>query len=288
MQEPSNQSKQGAGAVKPKIRVPGVRHLIAVASGKGGVGKSTTTANLALALKAQGLRVGVLDADIYGPSQPLILGVPENTKPDTHENKYFIPVEAHGLQLMSMGFLSDPATPVVWRGPMIASALSQFLNQTRWNDLDCLLVDMPPGTGDIQLTLTQKFQLSGHIVVTTPQDIALLDVSKAIEMFDKMKVHCFGIVENMSTHTCSACGHEEAIFGELGGQALAKERDIELLGALPLSLSVRQQSDAGEPIVVAQPESLESVRYIEMAAKLNDKLKALPQDAEHNNVIVKL
>lgn len=257
------------------MSVVGVKHIVAIASGKGGVGKSTTAVNIALALQKQGLRVGLLDADIYGPSQPKLLGIPAGQKPDTVDEKFFVPVEAYGLQVMSMGFLVDESTPMVWRGPMIASALTQMLTQTRWNQLDCLIIDMPPGTGDIQLTLAQKFKISGAVIVTTPQDIALLDVKKALEMFQKMNVKCLGVVENMAMHTCSKCGHEEAIFGEAGGEQLAADYGVELLGRLPLLLALREQSDAGEPLVQAQPDNAASKTYLEIAKKLASVLQNL-------------
>ncbi|MBV1788598.1 iron-sulfur cluster carrier protein ApbC [Marinobacterium sp. D7] len=250
----------------------GVRNIIAVASGKGGVGKSTTTTNLALALKAQGARVGVLDADIYGPSQGMMLGVPSGTRPQTAEEKYFLPVESLGVQVMSMSFLVDDNTPMVWRGPMVSGALQQLLNQTRWDDLDYLLIDMPPGTGDIQLTLSQRVPVSGAVIVTTPQDIALLDACKGIEMFRKVDIPVLGVIENMSTHICSNCGHEEAIFGSGGGDRLAKDYQCELLGQMPLALAIREQADAGKPSVVADPEGPHAQRYLEIAAKLSARL----------------
>jgi len=240
-----------------------VKHVIAVASGKGGVGKSTTTVNLALALIAEGARVGILDADIYGPSLPHLLGV-GNKRPQTQEQT-ILPVMACGMRVMSMGFLVTEQTPMVWRGPMAAGALQQMLGQTQWGELDYLLVDMPPGTGDIQLTLAQKVPLSGAVIVTTPQDIALLDAKKGIEMFQKVNVPVLGIVENMSTHICSKCGHEEAIFGEGGGDRVARAYQTGLLGSLPLTLSIRMDGDAGRPPLVQDPQSPISQRYRQIA-----------------------
>ncbi|MGB1173258.1 MAG: iron-sulfur cluster carrier protein ApbC [Marinobacterium sp.] len=233
----------------------GVKKIVAISSGKGGVGKSTVTANLAAALSAQGLRIGVLDADIYGPSQAMMFGVPAGTRPKTAEDKYFIPVVAHGIQTMSISYLIDEDTPMVWRGPMVSSALQQLLMQTQWDDLDLLLIDMPPGTGDIQLTLSQKVPVDGAIVVTTPQDIALLDAKKGIEMFRKVDIPVLGIIENMSMHICSNCGHVDPIFGEGGGNKMADQYQTTLLGQLPLAMPIRVQADSGTPIVIAEPES---------------------------------
>lgn len=249
-----------------------VKHIIAVASGKGGVGKSTTSVNLALALVAKGAKVGVVDADIYGPSLPLMLGVPEGTRPEVIDGKLFVPVEAQGLKTMSMGYLVTEQTPMVWRGPMASGALLQILTQTNWGELDYLVVDMPPGTGDIQLTLAQQAQLAGAVIVTTPQDIALLDARKAIEMFHKVKIPVLGIVENMAVHHCSQCGHEEHIFGEGGGQKVALEYQTKVLGALPLSLSIREQTDAGTPTVVAEPEGPAATTYGKIAGEIIDLL----------------
>lgn len=245
-----------------------VKHIIGVASGKGGVGKSTTAVNLALALAAQGAKVGILDADIYGPSVPMMLGVPDGTRPRVEEGKYFVPVPAHGIVSMSMGYLVTEQTPMVWRGPMATGALLQILNQTRWGTLDYLIVDMPPGTGDIQLTLAQKASMAGAVIVTTPQDIALLDARKAIEMFGKVKIPVLGIVENMATHRCSQCGHEEHIFGEGGGQQVAEQYHTEVLGSLPLDRLIREQVDGGRPSVIAQPEGLAAVNYGQIAARI--------------------
>lgn len=237
---------------------------MAVASGKGGVGKSTVATNLALALLAQGHTTGLLDADIYGPSLGTMMGVPEGTKPEIRKD-LLQPIIAHGVQCMSMSFLASERTPAVWRGPMASGALQQLLTQTEWAAVDYLIVDMPPGTGDIQLTLAQRVPLSGAVIVTTPQDIALLDARKGIEMFRKVEIPVLGIIENMSTHICSNCGHEEAIFGAGGGIAIASEYDTELLGQLPLSISIREQSDGGSPTVVADPESSVSQTYREIA-----------------------
>ncbi|MFC3392710.1 iron-sulfur cluster carrier protein ApbC [Aidingimonas halophila] len=234
--------------------IEGVKHIVAVASGKGGVGKSTVTANLALAMAAEGYRVGLLDADIYGPSQAQMLGIGEGVRPQQVGENGFAPLEAHGIQAMSMAFMVDVTEPMVWRGPMVAGAFQQLLNQTVWNDLDYLFIDMPPGTGDIQLTLAQKVPVSGAVIVTTPQDIALLDARKGIEMFRKVNVPVLGIVENMSLHVCSRCGHSEPIFGEGGGERIAAQYDTRLLGQLPLTLAIREQADGGKPTVVAEPD----------------------------------
>tara|TARA_R110002095_G_scaffold87667_5_gene76568 strand:+ start:8491 stop:9585 length:1095 start_codon:yes stop_codon:yes gene_type:complete len=250
-----------------------VRNIIAVASGKGGVGKSTTTVNLALALAAEGARVGVLDADIYGPSQGLILGIAPGVKPQPADNAMH-PVIAHGIQVMSMSLLVDDDQPMVWRGPMASGALQQLLTQTLWDDLDYLFVDMPPGTGDIQLTLSQKAPLTGAVIVTTPQDIALLDAKKGIEMFRKVDVPVLGVVENMSLHICSQCGHSEPIFGEGGGEQIAAKYQVDLLGRLPLKLSIRQQADAGCPTLVSEPDSEEAALYRDIALKLAASLAA--------------
>ncbi len=249
----------------------GVKSIIAVASGKGGVGKSTTSVNLALALKAEGLKVGLLDADIYGPSQPMMLGV-EGQRPQVIDGHFFAPIEAHGLKVMSMGFLVTDDTPMVWRGPMAGGAFQQILTQTLWGDLDVLLVDMPPGTGDIQLTLAQRASLAGAVIVTTPQDIALLDAKKGIEMFRKVNVPVLGVVENMALHRCSQCGHTEHVFGEGGGERIAREYGCDLLGSLPLSLSIREQVDSGRPTVVSDPEGDIARMYREIARKLMAKL----------------
>ena len=244
------------------------RHVVAIASGKGGVGKSTVTTNLAAALARQGLSVGLLDADIYGPSQQHMLGVPEHTTPDQQDGEFLLPVEAHGLKTMSMGYLSSAKTPMVWRGPMASSAMSQLLEKTLWGDLDILLVDMPPGTGDIQLTLAQRATLSGAVIVTTPQDIALLDARKGIEMFQKVDVPVLGLIENMAAYVCTACGHVEPLFGEQGGEALAGQYDVPLLGQIPLDRAIREYADAGQPIVVVEPEGAIAEVYQQAATAL--------------------
>ncbi len=249
-----------------------IKHIVAVASGKGGVGKSTTAVNLALALKARGAAVGLLDADVYGPSQQIMLGIPESQQPEQKDGKYLLPVEAHGLATMSMGYLVSERTPMVWRGPMAGGALQQMLEQTWWGELDYLVIDMPPGTGDIQLTLSQKAKVSGAVIVTTPQDIALLDARKGIEMFTKVGIPVLGIVENMAVHCCSACGHQEHIFGAEGGQRIAAEYGVELLGALPLALSIREQTDSGRPTVVAAPDSPEAASYLAIADRVTRAL----------------
>jgi len=233
--------------------LPNVKNVIAVASGKGGVGKSTTSVNLALALAAEGATVGLLDADIYGPSQPQMLGL--SGRPDSADGKSIEPMEAYGIQTMSIGFLVDTDTPMVWRGPMVTGALEQLLRDTKWRDLDYLVIDLPPGTGDIQLTLSQKIPVTGSIIVTTPQDIALLDARKGLKMFEKVGIPILGIVENMSTHICSNCGHEEPIFGAGGGEAMCQDYNVDLLGSLPLDITIREQADTGKPTVVAEPDS---------------------------------
>src|SRR5438309_5167559 len=232
--------------------VTGIKNIIAVASGKGGVGKSTTAVNLALALAAEGASVGVLDADIYGPSQPLMLGI--TGRPTSRDGKTMEPMEGHGVQAMSIGFLIDVETPMVWRGPMVTQALEQLLKDTRWRDVDYLVVDLPPGTGDIQLTLAQKVPVTGAVIVTTPQDIALIDARKGLKMFEKVNIPILGIVENMSLHICSKCGHPEHIFGEGGGLKMGKDYGVELLGELPLDIRIREQADSGMPTVVADPD----------------------------------
>ncbi len=246
--------------------LPNVRNIIAVASGKGGVGKSTTAANLALALAAEGANVGLLDADIYGPSQPMMLGV--SGRPDSKDGKTMEPLEAHGLQIASIGFMIDPDQPMVWRGPMVTQALQQLLELTNWRDLDYLVVDMPPGTGDIQLTLSQKVPVTGAVIVTTPQDIALLDARKGLKMFEKVGIPILGIVENMSVHVCTQCGHAEAIFGEGGGAKMCADFGVAFLGALPLTMSIREQADSGRPTVVADPQGPVAQIYQQIARKL--------------------
>ena len=254
--------------------IPGVKNIIAVASGKGGVGKSTTTVNLALALAAEGARVGILDADIYGPSQPQMLGVGQR-RPQVVEvdgKQMMKPVEAHGIQSISMGYLVTEQTPMVWRGPMVSGALQQLLSQTQWDEVDYLVVDMPPGTGDIQLTLSQQVPVTGAIIVTTPQDIALLDAQKGIEMFRKVKVPVLGVIENMAVHICSNCGHREHLFGAGGGERISRDYDTELLGALPLDLAIRETTDGGKPIVAADPDCEISQSFRAIARKLGASL----------------
>ncbi|GAA0907312.1 iron-sulfur cluster carrier protein ApbC [Luteibacter anthropi] len=243
--------------------LPGVKNIIAVASGKGGVGKSTVSVNLALALVAEGATVGILDADIYGPSQPKMLGL--SGKPVSPDGKSIEPMRAHGLQAMSIGVLIDEDTPMIWRGPMVTQALMQLLTDTRWDGLDYLIIDLPPGTGDIQLTLSQKVPVSGAVIVTTPQDIALLDARKALGMFRKVEVPVLGVVENMATHICSQCGHEEHIFGHGGGARMAEEAGIAYLGDLPLDIRIREQADGGKPTVAAIPDSDLTARYRSIA-----------------------
>ncbi|MBO2927759.1 iron-sulfur cluster carrier protein ApbC [Metapseudomonas otitidis] len=249
-----------------------VKNIIAVASGKGGVGKSTTAANLALALAREGARVGILDADIYGPSQGIMFGIPEGTRPQVRDQKFFVPLEAHGVQVMSMAFLTDDNTPVVWRGPMVSGALIQLITQTAWDDLDYLVVDMPPGTGDIQLTLAQKVPVAGSVIVTTPQDLALLDAKKGVEMFRKVNIPVLGVVENMAVHICSNCGHAEHLFGEGGGEKLATQYGVDLLASLPLSMAIRMQSDGGKPTTVADPESQIAMIYQQMARTVGARI----------------
>ncbi|WP_124950444.1 iron-sulfur cluster carrier protein ApbC [Sulfuriferula thiophila] len=264
--------------------IPNVKNIIAVASGKGGVGKSTTAVNLALALAAEGAKVGMLDADIYGPSQPTMLGV--QGRPESRDGKSLEPMEAHGLQIMSIGFLIDAETPMVWRGPMVTQALEQLLNDTRWRDLDYLVVDLPPGTGDIQLTLAQRVPVTGAVIVTTPQDIALIDARKGFKMFEKVGIPILGIVENMSIHICSKCGNEEHIFGEGGGGKMASDYDVEFLGALPLDIRIRQEADAGAPTVVTAPDSRISEIYKQIARRVAVKVAEQAQD--HSNAFPKI
>ncbi|TBW58147.1 iron-sulfur cluster carrier protein ApbC [Marinobacter halodurans] len=253
--------------------IPGVKHLIAIASGKGGVGKSTTTTNLALALKAQGARVGILDADLYGPSQPRMLGL-EGT-PESAGGQRLKPMQGHGLQTMSIGFLVDDASPVIWRGPMVTQALTRLAYETQWDNLDYLLVDMPPGTGDIHLTMAQRMPVSGAVIVTTPQDIALLDARKGLAMFEKVNVPVLGIIENMSTHICSECGHEEHIFGEGGARRMAEDAGTALLGELPLHIHIRTGSDAGIPVMVSDPRGPLATAYNIIATAMAHKLDTL-------------
>lgn len=264
--------------------IPGVKNIIAIASGKGGVGKSATAVNLALALAAEGASVGILDADIYGPSQPQMLGI--SGRPESPDGKSIEPMKAHGIQAMSIGFLIDVETPMVWRGPMVTQALQQLLNDTRWDEVDYLIVDMPPGTGDIQLTLAQKVPVTGAVIVTTPQDIALLDARKGLKMFEKVGIPILGIIENMSTHICSNCGHEEHIFGEGGGEKMCKDYDVELLGSLPLDIRIRAHTDAGMPTVAADPEGRLAESYREIARRLAVKIDELSLD--HSELFAKI
>lgn len=254
--------------MNPK-NLPNIKHIIAVASGKGGVGKSTTSVNLALALAQEGARAGILDADIYGPSQPMMLGVTE--RPETQDKK-IMPVIRHGIQSMSIGYLVEQKSAMVWRGPMVSMALQQLLHDTQWDNLDYLVIDLPPGTGDIQLTLAQKIPVNGAVIVTTPQDLALLDARRACEMFRKVNIPVLGVIENMSAHTCSNCGHREHIFGEGGGKLLAKQYDIELLGSLPLDMHIREQTDGGTPTVVAAPKSVNAKKYRAIARLVMEKM----------------
>ena len=256
-----------------------VKHVVAVASGKGGVGKSTTAVNLALALERDGAKVGLLDADIYGPSQGMMLGVEPGRKPEVKDEKLFVPVKAHGLKTMSMSYLVDENTPMVWRGPMATGALQQLLLQTHWEDLDYLIVDMPPGTGDIQLTLSQKVPVSGVVIVTTPQDIALLDAKKGIEMFRKVDIPVLGVVENMSLYECPKCGELSHLFGAGGGERVAKEFGVPLLGELPLDAQIRVDADGGHPTVAADPNGKLAQRYRHAARHLAARLWALDIDA---------
>jgi ATP-binding protein involved in chromosome partitioning len=257
--------------------VEGVKNIIAVASGKGGVGKSTTAVNLALALAAEGARVGVLDADIYGPSQPTMLGI--SGQPKSVDGNSLEPMTNHGLQAMSIGFMIDSAdTPMVWRGPMVTQALDQLLHQTRWDNLDYLVVDLPPGTGDIQLTLAQKVPVTGAVIVTTPQDIALMDARKGLKMFEKVGIKIVGIVENMSTHICSKCGHEEHIFGAGGGEKMCADYNVEFLGGLPLDIRIREQADSGNPTVVADPNGNIAKVYKQIARRIAVKVADMAQD----------
>ncbi|MBK9161181.1 MAG: iron-sulfur cluster carrier protein ApbC [Nitrosomonadales bacterium] len=265
--------------------VDGVKNIVAVASGKGGVGKSTTAVNLALALAAEGARVGILDADIYGPSQPTMLGI--SGQPSSEDGKILQPMTNHGLQAMSIGFLVEATdTPMIWRGPMVTQALDQLLHQTRWDSLDYLIMDLPPGTGDIQLTLAQKVPVTGAVIVTTPQDIALLDARKGLKMFEKVGIKIVGIVENMSTHICSKCGHEEHIFGAGGAEKMCADYDTELLGELPLDIRIREQTDSGNPTVIADPDGEIARVYRQIARRVAVKIAEMAQD--HSAVFPKI
>jgi ATP-binding protein involved in chromosome partitioning len=266
--------------------VPGIKNIIAVASGKGGVGKSTTAVNLALALAAEGAAVGVLDADIYGPSQPMMLGIAG--RPESRDGKSLEPMEGHGLQAISIGFLIDIDTPMVWRGPMVTQALEQLLKDTRWRDLDYLVVDLPPGTGDIQLTLAQKVPVTGAVIVTTPQDIALIDARKGLKMFEKVGIPILGVVENMSYHVCPSCGHESHIFGAGGAERMCREYGTELLGQLPLDEAIRVQADSGKPTVVADPDGRSAEIYRRIARRCAVKIAELQRDmsSKFPNIVV--
>jgi ATP-binding protein involved in chromosome partitioning len=270
-------SKIVAHAVQRGVQLlPNVKNIVAVASGKGGVGKSTTAVNLALALAAEGASVGILDADIYGPSQPMMMGI--EGRPESADGKTMEPMENYGVQVMSIGFLVEQDNPMVWRGPMVTQALEQLLRQTNWRDLDYLIVDMPPGTGDIQLTLSQRVPVTGVVIVTTPQDIALLDAKKGIKMFEKVNVPILGIVENMAVHVCEKCGHVEHIFGEEGGKRLAAEYKMDYLGALPLNLSIRVQADSGRPSVVSDPDGEIAGLYKSVARQVAVKIAQRAKD----------
>ena len=257
--------------------VDGIKNIIAVASGKGGVGKSTTAVNIALALAAEGARVGILDADIYGPSQPTMMGI--KGQPVSRDGKSIEPMQKYGLQVMSIGFMiHGEDVPMVWRGPMVTQALDQLLNQTHWDALDYLIVDMPPGTGDIQLTLSQKVPVTGAIIVTTPQDIALMDARKGLKMFEKVGIRILGVVENMSTHICSKCGHEEHIFGSGGAEKICNDYQIEFIGSLPLDIRIREHTDSGSPTVVFDPDGLVAKEYKQIARRLAVKVAEMAQD----------
>ncbi|VAX05123.1 [4Fe-4S] cluster assembly scaffold protein Mrp (=ApbC) [hydrothermal vent metagenome] len=266
--------------------IDGVKNIIAIASGKGGVGKSTTAVNLALALQTEGATVGILDADIYGPSQPRMLGVTD--KPESKDGKSLEPLMGHGVQSMSIGYLIEEETPMIWRGPMVTQALDQLLNDTKWRDVDYLIIDLPPGTGDIQLTLAQKVPVSGALIVTTPQDIALLDARKALKMFEKVEVSVLGIVENMSIHICSECGHEEHIFGQGGGQSMSEEYNVDFIGSLPLDKQIREEVDEGQPTVVSDPDGRITQIYREIARRVSAKLSLQAREfsAKFPNIVI--
>ena len=266
--------------------IPGVKNIVAIASGKGGVGKSTTAANLALALAAEGARVGVLDADIYGPSQPMMLGLAG--RPESKDGKTLEPLEAYGVQAISIGFLIDMDTPMVWRGPMVTQALEQLLKDTNWRDLDYLIVDMPPGTGDIQLTLAQKVPVTGAVIVTTPQDIALIDARKGLKMFEKVGIPILGVVENMSVHVCPKCGHESHIFGAGGAEKMCRDYGTELLGQLPLDEAIRSQADSGKPTVVSEPDGPLAAIYRRIGRRCAVKIAESQRDmtSKFPNIVV--
>jgi len=281
-------SKIVAHSVQVGVKLlPGVKNIVVVASGKGGVGKSTTAVNLALALVQEGARVGILDADIYGPSQPQMLGL-AGQEPESKDGKSMEPLEAYGLQAMSIGFMVDVETPMVWRGPMVAQALDQMLGQTNWHDLDYLIVDMPPGTGDVQLSMAQKVPVTGAVIVTTPQDIALIDARKGLKMFEKVNVPIIGIIENMSIHICSQCGHEEHIFGTGGGEKMCADYGVEFLGSLPLEMAIREMADGGKPTVVGAPESRTAEIYRGIARRVAVKIgeKAKDMTSKFPNIVV--
>ena len=279
--------KIAAHSVQRGVKLlPSVKNIIAVASGKGGVGKSTTAVNLALALAAEGASVGMLDADIYGPSQPMMLGI--KGRPESRDGKTLEPMEGHGIQASSIGFMIDMDTPMVWRGPMVTQALEQLLRETNWRDLDYLVVDMPPGTGDIHLTLSQKIPVTGAVIVTTPQDIALLDARKGLKMFEKVGIPILGIVENMAVHICSKCGHAEHIFGEGGGARMAADYDVEYLGALPLDIRIREQADSGTPTMVADPDGPIADTYRKIARRIAVRIaeKARDMSSKFPSIVV--
>jgi ATP-binding protein involved in chromosome partitioning len=283
MNMPAAPLRLPAHAVQPNLNpLPRVRNVVAVGSGKGGVGKSTTAVNLAVALAERGARVGVLDADIYGPSIPTMLGL--SGRPDSPDGKSIVPMRAHGVETMSIGFLVEQDTPMIWRGPMATSALTQLLNDTRWGEseggtegLDVLVIDLPPGTGDIQLTLAQKIPVAGAVVVTTPQEVATLDARKALRMFEKVEVPVLGLIENMAQHVCSNCGHVEHLFGSGGGERMAAAYGVPLLGSLPLEIAIREQGDAGTPVVRAAPDSAAAAAYRRVAERLLEELQKRPR-----------
>jgi ATP-binding protein involved in chromosome partitioning len=280
-------SKIAAHAVQRGVKlIPGVKNIIAIASGKGGVGKSTTAVNLALALAAEGAKVGILDADIYGPSQPMMLGI--TGTPHSDDGKILQPMLGHGIEAMSIGFLIDNDTPMVWRGPMVTQALEQLLRDTHWGNLDYLVVDLPPGTGDTQLTLAQKVPVTGAVIVTTPQDIALLDARKGLKMFEKVGIPILGIVENMSIHVCTNCGHAEHIFGQGGAERMCKDYNTEFLGGLPLDIKIREQADSGKPTVVADPEGAVAEIYRKIARRVAVKIGELQKDlsSKFPNIVI--
>ena len=279
--------KVAAHAVQKSLkRIEGIKNIIAVASGKGGVGKSTTSANLALALASDGAKVGILDADIYGPSMPRMLGM--SGSPESKDGSTLEPMENHDLKAMSIGFLVEEDTPMIWRGPMVTQALEQLLRDTNWGDLDYLIVDLPPGTGDTQLTLSQKIPVSGAVIVTTPQDIALLDARKGLAMFEKVEVPVLGVVENMSIHICSACGNAEHIFGQGGGEKMSEEYEVDFLGSLPLNITIREQADNGNPTVIADPQSQISGMYREISRKMSARLAEKSKDytSKFPNIVI--